>query len=69
MSIIPTAQADDQAARTKATKLEGRILLAVLIGLICWGLSIFTWGVPGLYIPALALVPVIYVLLILISRG
>jgi fatty acid desaturase len=69
MSIIPAAQDDDQAARTKATKLEGRILLAVLIGLVCWGLSIFTWGVPGLYIPALALVPVMYVLLILISRG
>ncbi len=50
-------------------RLETRILITVLVALIGWGLSIWTWGVPGLYIPALALVPVLYVLLILISRG
>lgn len=49
--------------------LEARILITVLIALVGWGLSIWTWGVPGLYIPALAMVPVCYVLLILISRG
>ncbi|MEX0318380.1 MAG: hypothetical protein AB3N21_10535 [Ruegeria sp.] len=34
-----------------------------------WGCSILLFGVPGLYIPALAAVPVMFLLLILISRG
>lgn len=60
-----------QSATDKATErsLEARILITVLLALVGWGLSIWFWGVPGLYIPALALVPVCYVLLIVISRG
>ncbi len=34
-----------------------------------WGCSILLFGVPGLYIPALAALPVMFLLLILISRG
>lgn len=34
-----------------------------------WGCSILLFGIPGLYLPALALVPVMFLLLILISRG
>ncbi len=61
-----TENGTDKAAERS---LEARILITVLVALVGWGLSIWTWGVPGLYIPALALVPVCYVLLILISRG
>lgn len=45
------------------------ILLVVLLALVAWGASVFFFGIPGLYIPALALVPVMYLLLIIISRG
>ena len=57
------------AVKTKTTATEKALFLAVLVALLAWGLAIFTWGVPGLYIPALAMVPVMYVILILISRG
>ncbi len=60
-----------QSATEKAAErsLEARILITVLLALVGWGLSIWFWGVPGLYVPALALVPVCYVVLIVISRG
>ncbi len=45
------------------------ILLAVLGFLATWGVSIALWGIPGLYIPALAMVPVIWIALLVISRG
>lgn len=34
-----------------------------------WGCSIMLFGVPGLYLPALAMVPMMFILLLLISRG
>ena len=41
-----------------------------LITLVClWGCSIVLFGIPGLYLPAVALVPVMFILLIAISRG
>ena len=46
-----------------------RILLTVLALLAAWGASVVTWGIPGLYLPALAMVPVIWVILLIISRG
>lgn len=46
-----------------------RLLLGVVILLALWALSVVQFGVPGLYLPALAAVPVIWALLILISRG
>ena len=47
----------------------GLILLSVAVFLAGWASSVALWGIPGLYIPALALVPVIWVLLLMISRG
>jgi len=41
--------------------------IALLVSL--WGTSIAMFGIPGLYMPAVALVPVIYLALVLISRG
>ncbi|WP_171207705.1 MULTISPECIES: hypothetical protein [unclassified Ruegeria] len=34
-----------------------------------WGCSILLFGLPGLYIPALLMVPVMFLILVLISRG
>lgn len=42
-------------------------LLVTLVSL--WGISTLTWGIPGFYIPALASVPVVFVVLLLITRG
>ncbi|MFK7939078.1 MAG: hypothetical protein AB8B82_06845 [Roseovarius sp.] len=40
---------------------------AVLVGL--WGTSIAMFGIPGLYLPAVALVPCVMVMLIRLTRG
>lgn len=45
------------------------ILLSVAVFVAGWATSVAIWGIPGLYIPALALVPVIWVMLLMISRG
>jgi len=34
-----------------------------------WGCSALLFGLPGLYLPALAMVPVMFLILVLISRG
>lgn len=34
-----------------------------------WAAAVMTWGVPAVYLPALALVPVIWIVLLLITRG
>ncbi len=76
--IDPTLVADTDiivAPDTHARKEEGAkspdtlILLITLFGVILWGLSVAAFGIPGLYIPALAAVPVIWTMLILITRG
>jgi hypothetical protein len=39
-------------------------------GFVClWGCLVLIFGLPGLYLPALALVPVMFLVLVLISRG
>ena len=49
--------------------VAARILLVILVALAAWGLSIFFFGVPGLYLPALALVPVVWIALLAITVG
>ncbi|SEO01793.1 hypothetical protein SAMN04490248_10149 [Salinihabitans flavidus] len=34
-----------------------------------WGISALTFGIPGLYIPALIMVPLIWIVLIVIAAG
>ncbi|NIZ14503.1 hypothetical protein [Phaeobacter sp. HF9A] len=34
-----------------------------------WGILVMLFGLPGLYLPAVAMVPVMFVILVLISRG
>lgn len=62
----PSHTADTSKA---AGRRDALILLVVLVALVAWGISFAVWGVPGLYIPALCAVPIIWVLLIFISRG
>jgi hypothetical protein len=56
-------------AETDESAVEKKIFLTVLIALLMWGTSVFFWGIPGLYMPALAAVPVLYGVLIWIARG
>ena len=60
---VPHAHHDVDAAAV------GPILLSLAVFIAGWGTSIALWGIPGLYIPALALVPVMWVVLLIISRG
>ncbi len=71
---------DTPMTQTNAAPQEGRfapaenvvaakILLTILVALVAWGLCVFFWGVPGLYLPALALVPVIWIALVTITLG
>jgi fatty acid desaturase len=46
-----------------------KILLSVAVFVAGWATSVVLWGIPGLYIPALILVPVVWALLLIISRG
>ncbi|TCP60707.1 hypothetical protein EV663_10865 [Rhodovulum bhavnagarense] len=38
-------------------------------GLCLWALAVIKWGVLGLYLPAVAAVPVVMIILLLITRG
>ncbi|SEQ29566.1 hypothetical protein [Thalassovita taeanensis] len=71
MTLADPTLSHDAAPKDKATSSkspDGLILLVVLVLLVLWGLSIFAFGVPGLYMPAVAAVPVIWVVLLMISR-
>ncbi|MGR3460545.1 MAG: hypothetical protein ACU0AX_10890 [Roseovarius sp.] len=59
----PQAETDAEAATVL------RILLSVAVFVAGWATSVALWGIPGFYIPALMLVPVVWGLLITISRG
>lgn len=41
--------------------------IAAFLGL--WGGAVLIWGLPGLFLPAVALVPVIFLVLLLVTRG
>ncbi|MEB8387111.1 hypothetical protein OO012_07725 [Rhodobacteraceae bacterium KMM 6894] len=61
-----TSGPDDQLSEDA---VAGRVVIAILVALILWGVAIFIWGLPGLYLPAVALTPVVYILLLLVSFG
>lgn len=54
---------------TRTARVEIRILLVVLALLALWGAAIATFGYPALIVPALALVPSMFVVLMLITVG
>jgi len=56
-------------ARDTAEKGEENLYYGIALVLSLWGISILTFGIPGLFIPALAMVPLIFALLIVIAWG
>ena len=65
--------ADDIAPGLSTAKGEKRetliaFIFAAVLTLV-WGASILTFGVPGLFIPAVILVPFILVTLVLLTHG
>lgn len=77
MSITETADTpqaaslqDDHAHDEIITSTGLKMIYATLALVVAlWGLAVATWGVPGLYLPAVAFVPVMYGILIVISKG
>lgn len=63
------AQTDAHGEEAGTTRRDVAIILAVLGVLALWGGSVALWGIPGLYIPAVAMVPIVWALLLLITRG
>ncbi|MDQ2093497.1 hypothetical protein [Rhodalgimonas zhirmunskyi] len=64
-----TAHEIDPKAEAAENALAMKIILTVLVLIVLWGLAIFFFGVPGLYIPAVIATPIIYILLITVARG
>jgi len=65
-------QSPGTVARTFFRALFGTelgVLLGILVLVVAWGLAIATWGYPALIIVALALVPVMFAVLLLITVG
>jgi hypothetical protein len=60
---------DDSDTEKSDRKAEALLLVGVLLFIAAWAGSVVLWGVPGFYIPAVILVPVIYVLMVWGSRG
>ncbi|WP_299970674.1 hypothetical protein [uncultured Roseobacter sp.] len=48
---------------------KNNVWFAIIIFVSLWLISALTFGLPGLYIPAVAMVPVIFVVLLLITKG
>lgn len=55
--------------KAQTNTVEFRVLTAVLTLLMLWGAAIATFGYPALILVALALVPVIFTLLMMITVG
>lgn len=65
-SQLPHTQSRPE--RSEATEVAMTILtVAVLVA--AWATAVVIWGLPGLYIPAVAMVPVMFAALIYIAWG
>ncbi|KZY48065.1 hypothetical protein A3731_07145 [Roseovarius sp. HI0049] len=71
MAYLETAEAVEIQGHGEED--EGRavavVLLGVLLVLAAWAAAVVTWGLPGLYIPAVALVPVCMLTIVRITLG
>ncbi|MGR3762122.1 hypothetical protein ACUXV3_18640 [Roseobacteraceae bacterium NS-SX3] len=56
-------------AKEVAYGAQENIYYALATFVSLWGCSALLFGLPGLYIPAVALVPVVFALLITVTRG
>lgn len=58
-----------EGVKATAKTLEFRVMTIILTALMLWGAAIATFGYPALIIVALALVPMIFTCLLLITVG
>lgn len=70
-SVDASSLNTDTHANDHHTEIKTPLWLYFVLALIVvlWGASVALFGVPGLYMPAVAAVPVIFLTLVLISRG
>ena len=74
MTDITTAQASDTPRapdrdRDERADGSGALWAAVILLLAAWAGSIALLGVPGIFLPALVLVPVVFALILAITWG
>ena len=74
MSLTDTNPAVDTVEDTHHDEIISKsglvMIYAVLAAVVAaWGSAVYAFGIPGLYMPAVALVPVIWIILLIISRG
>ncbi|MFV1529434.1 MULTISPECIES: hypothetical protein [unclassified Phaeobacter] len=46
-----------------------KALLAILLYVLLWGLAVAIWGLPALFLPAVAKTGIMFVVLVMITRG
>lgn len=70
-TATPAEEADArEAAQAAQEERWTEFLSYILLGVVsAWGVSVLTFGIPGLVVPALLLLPVIFTLLLLITVG
>ena len=68
-ATVATPVTTTQDTAKKPMSPDVKMFLAIAVFLMLWALSFVTWGIPGLYLPAVAMVPVIFTLMMLITRG
>lgn len=68
-TVNPGVLFDTHATEKPARSPEKTAFAGVFIFLALWALSTFTFGLPGFYIPAVAMVPIIWAVLITITMG
>ena len=68
-TVNPGALFDTQASEKPARNPEKTAFAGVFLFVALWALSTITFGLPGLYIPAVAMVPIIWTVLITITMG
>jgi hypothetical protein len=68
--MTATESSTDEAPTKRGEALRAAKIIAIVLVLLAgWAGSVVLWGVPGLYIPALVTVPVIWGVLLLFVRG
>ncbi|WP_298862524.1 hypothetical protein [uncultured Sulfitobacter sp.] len=65
----PQVEKIKDRAKDQTSTIEFRVLTVVLTALMLWGAAIATFGYPALILVALALVPVMFCFLLLITVG
>ncbi len=65
---LQPSQTPTRPERSEATEVA-IVILTVAILVAAWATAVVIWGWPGLYIPAVAMVPVMFTALIYIAWG